>query len=102
MWSRSGFSLEPAAASGLKPLRHFPRLDLRTFLLLASAFSQSHLAILPKITPQDHPNAGNETSRPQSPDASRARLVRGRKRGRKCQTMRKQELMFAILKQLAI
>jgi hypothetical protein len=31
--------VEPAAASGLKPLRHFPCSDLRTFLLLASAFS---------------------------------------------------------------
>src|SRR6202158_3854864 len=39
MGSRSVFLVEPAAASGLKPLRHFPCSDLRTFLLLASAFS---------------------------------------------------------------
>jgi hypothetical protein len=39
MWLRSGFLVEPAATSGLKPLRHLPRSDLRTFLFLASAFS---------------------------------------------------------------
>jgi hypothetical protein len=36
---RSGFLVEPAAASGLKPLRHFPCSDLRTFLFRVSAFS---------------------------------------------------------------
>src|SRR4029453_10095510 len=51
-----------------------------------SAFSISHLAPLPpKNTPQAHPNAGNETPGPQIENAGRARLVRGRERGRKCQ-----------------
>jgi hypothetical protein len=39
MWLRSGFLVEPATASGLKPLRHFPCSDLRTFLFRVSAFS---------------------------------------------------------------
>jgi len=32
MWLRSGFFLEPAAASGLKPHRHFPRLMQRSII----------------------------------------------------------------------
>jgi len=38
MWLRSGFFIEPAAASGLKPHRRFPCLDLRTFQFFVSAF----------------------------------------------------------------
>ena len=78
-------SYRPAAASGLKPLRRFPCSDLRTSFF-ASAFPEatSH-PLLSKVTPQDHPNAGNQTSRPQVEDAGRARLLRGRERGRKRQ-----------------
>src|SRR5260370_17573620 len=55
MWLRSGFSIEPAAASGLKPLRRFPRSDLRTFLFLRPHFpkatSQSFPKLLHRTTP---------------------------------------------------
>ena len=85
MWSRSGFFVGPAAASGLKPLRRFPCLDLRTFLFRVRFFLKPPRTPSLRDTPQDHPNAGNQTSRPQIENAGRTRDVRGRAWGRKRQ-----------------
>ena len=41
MWLCSGLLVEPATASGLKPYRRFPRLDLRTFLFSCPLFSKA-------------------------------------------------------------
>src|SRR3981189_3438421 len=103
MWLRSGFLVEPAAASGLKPLRHFPCSDLRTFLYLASAFSskpprKSHTKLLHRTIPMREMKL--QDLKAQTP----AELVSfAEEKGvENASTMRKQELMFAILKQLAI
>ncbi len=86
MWLRSGSFIGPAAASGLKPHPALSLLRPADLPFFVSAFSLSHLASPSlKNTPQDHPNAGNETPGPQIENAGRARLVRGRERGRKCQ-----------------
>src|ERR1700716_316198 len=102
MWLRSGFLLEPAAASGLKPLRHLPCSDLRTFLFCVRIFISQ---------PPSHPSPFFHRTIPmremklqdlkaQTP----AELVSfAEEKGvENASTMRKQELMFAIIKQLAI
>ena len=76
--------LRPAAASGLKPHRRFLAQTCGPSFS-RPLFPQPPRTPSAKVTPQDHPNAGNQTSRPQVQDAGRARLVRGRKRGRKRQ-----------------
>src|ERR1700729_3174321 len=55
------------------------------FLILVR-IPKSLLAPPPLVsTPQDHPNAGNQTLRPQSPDGGGTRCIRRRKGGRKRQ-----------------
>src|ERR1700716_4310475 len=48
------------------------------------------------------PHAGNETSGPQGQDAGRARIIAEELAVENASTMRKQELMFGILKQLSM
>src|SRR5437870_708502 len=103
MWSRSGFFVEPAAASGLKPLRRFPCLDLRTFLFRVRFFSKpsripSKSRMLHRTTPMREIKLQDLKSK------APAELVSFAEENAvdNASTMRKQELMFAILKQLAI
>src|SRR5579864_3296235 len=100
MWSRPGFRGEPAAASGLAPLRRFPRLDLRTFpfrpLFLTPPRIPSKL--LHRTIPMREIKLQDLKSK------TPAELVSFAEENgvENASTMRKQELMFAILKQLAI
>ena len=85
MRSCPGFVIEPVGASGLKPLSGtFLAQDLRTFLRWRPHFPKATSHPSPAI-PQDHPNAGNETPRPQIQDAGRTGLVRGGEWGRERQ-----------------
>ena len=47
MWSRPGFLVGPAAASGLKPFRRFPCSDLRTSSISRPHFQEATLHSLP-------------------------------------------------------
>src|SRR5438270_3211682 len=103
MWSRSGFFVEPAAASGLKPLRRFPCSDLRTFLisrpLFARATSQS---FSPSYSTGPIPMREMKLQDLKAQTPAELVSFAEEKGVENASTMRKQELMFAILKQLAI
>src|SRR6476660_4437643 len=101
MWLCFGFIIEPATASGLTPHRHFPRLDLRTFLIRVR-ISSKHLAFPLLVTPQDHPMREIKLQDLKSQTPAELVTFAEEKGVENASTMRKQELMFAILKQLAI
>src|SRR6202051_4843110 len=101
MWLRSGFLVEPAAASGLKPLRRFPSSDLRTFLISCPHFFKA----TSQPSPLFHRTIPMREMKLQDLKAQTpAELVSfAEELGvENASTMRKHELMFAILKQLAI
>src|ERR1700675_1832967 len=103
MWSRSGFLVEPAAASGLKPLRRFPCSDLRTFLISRPHFlKKSHLATPPPLFHRTIPMREMKLQDLKAQTPAELVSFAEEKGVENASTMRKQELMFAILKQLAI
>src|SRR5882724_246893 len=102
MWLRPGFLVEPAAASGLKPLRPLPCSDLRTFFFCRPHFlkatSQSLSPLFPRPIPMREMKLQDLKAQTPAELVSFAEV----KGVENASTMRKQELMFAILKQLAI
>src|SRR5260370_41332876 len=102
MWLRSGFSIEPAAASGLKPLRHFPRLDLRTFLFSRPHFPKATSQSFPKLLYRTTPMREMKLQDLKAQTPAELVSLAEEKGVENASTMRQQELMFAIVKQLAI
>src|SRR5437588_11283340 len=102
MWSCSSFLVEPAAASGLNPHLRFPCLVLRTIAfscpLFLKATSHPSLKTLHRTTPMQEMKLQDLKAK------TPAELVSFAEENgvENASTMRKQELMFAILKQLAI
>ena len=79
-----------------------PQASPQTCDSLSSPRRSAPLFVPPATPSRTNPHAGNETPRPQDQVPGRtARLRRRTSRSRTPRTMRKQELMFAILKQLA-
>src|SRR5438270_11150997 len=103
MWSRSGFFVEPAAASGLMPLRSFPCSDLRTFLisrpLFARATSQS---FSPSYSTGPIPMREMKLQDLKAQTPAELVSFAEEKGVEKASTMSKQELMFAIIKKIEI
>src|SRR5260370_33101016 len=97
MWLRSGFSIEPAAASGLKPLRHFPRLDLRTFLFSRPHFPKATSQSFPKLLYRTTPMREMKLQDLKAQTPAELVSLAEEKGVENASTMRKQELMFAIL-----
>src|SRR6185312_5396133 len=102
MWLCSGLLVEPATTSGLRPHRHFPRLDLRTFLFSCPLFLKATSHPFPKLLHRTTPM--REMKLQDLKAKTPAELVSFAEENgvENASTMRKQELMFAILKQLAI
>src|SRR5882757_11501961 len=102
MWLCSGLPVEPATASGLRPYRHFPRLDLRTFLFSCPLFLKAPRTPPPVTLHRTTPM--REMKLQDLKAKTPAELVSFAEENgvENASTMRKQELMFAILKQLAI
>src|SRR5258708_19172023 len=103
MWLRSGSFIGPAAASGLKPHRRFPSLDLRTFHFSCPLFLQATSHPLPKEHSTGPPQM-REMKLQDLKSKTPAELVPFAEENRVANaiTMRKQQRMFAILNQLAI
>src|SRR5271156_4068772 len=102
MWLCFGFVVEPAITSGLKPHRQFPRLDLRTFLILRPHFLQATSHPLPSLLHRTTPMREIKLQDLKSQTPAELVTFAEEKGVENASTMRKQELMFAILKQLAI
>src|ERR1700704_430102 len=102
MWLRSGFLVEPAAASGLKPLRHFPCSDLRTFLFACPHFLKATLHSFRRLFHRTIPMREMKLQDLKAQTPAELVSFAEEKGVENASTMRKQELMFAILKQLAI
>src|SRR5205814_8578248 len=99
---RSGFFVEPATSSGLKPLRRFPCSDLRTFLFSRPLFSNAPCNPSPKVLHRTTPMRELKLQDLKAKTAAELVSFAEEKGVENASTMRKQELMFAILKQLAI
>src|SRR5258708_1857381 len=102
MWLRSGLFVEPAAASGLKPLRQFPCSDLRTFLISRPHFLKATSQSFPKLLHRTTPMREMKLQDLKAQTPAELVSLAEEKGVENASTMRKQELMFAILKQLAI
>src|SRR5687768_9369752 len=102
MWSCSGFLIEPAAASGLKPHRRFPCSDLRTFLCSRPHFLKASSQSFPTLFHRTIPMREMKLQDLKAQTPAELVSFAEEKGVENASTMRKQELMFAILKQLAI
>src|ERR1700732_3990736 len=102
MWLRSGFLVEPAATSGLKPLQHLPCSDLRTFLISRPHFLENHLASLPPLFHRTIPMREMKLQDLKAQTPAELVSFAEEKGVENASTMGKQGVMFAILKHLAI